>query len=191
MKQLLYKSFFICPILSFGQEFVITGIVIDKKNGDPIVGATVLVNKTHNGTTTDFDGKYSLKTSLNDTLVFSFVAMKTQKIVVDKKEINIKLEDDGILIEGGIPSMPPKIRPKEISTITIKELKTGQKKLSSPKYSFKKNAKNNVYIIFVSELNIYGLNKEDIEFQQKYKVKYSLIGIYKIDYLIKYNKLTF
>ena len=191
MKQILYILFFLFSVLSFGQEIFVTGKVSDKKTREPIPGASVINDKTNNGINTDFDGKYLLKVSLNDTLTFSYIGMKTQKIKVDKKEINIQLEDDGILIEGGIPPMPPQITHKEFSTITIKELKTSQKKINNPKYSFKNNAKNNVFIIFVSELNTYDFNKEDIEFQQKYKVKYSLIGIYKIDYLIKYNRLTF
>ena len=48
-----------------------------------------------------------------------------------------------------------------------------------------------MFIIFVSGLTSYDFNKEDIAFQQKYNVKYSLIGSYKIDFLTKYNKLTF
>lgn len=191
MKQIIYILLLLFSIMSFAQEVVVSGKVIDKKTGEVIPGVSINIDKTNKGTQTDFNGKYLLKVSLNDTLTFSYIGMKTQKIVVDKKEIKIQLEDDGILIKGGLPYMPPKIRPKEISTITIKELKTSQKKLSNPKYNFKKNAKENVFIIFVSELTAYNFNKEDIEFQQKYNVKYSLMGRYKIDYLIKYNKLTF
>ncbi|WP_432671578.1 carboxypeptidase-like regulatory domain-containing protein [Flavobacterium sp. SM2513] len=188
MKQLIYISFFLFAILSFGQEVVVSGYVTDKKNGEPIAGAKVLVNKTQNGITTDFDGKYSLKTTLNDTLVFGYPGMKIQKVKVDKQKINIELEEgEEIKVEFG-PPYYPKTKKLQVTTIvTKKEIE----KANNPKYNFKKNAKNNVFVIFVSELTSYNLNKEDLEFEQKYNVKYSLIGSYKNDYLKKYNKLTF
>lgn len=186
----LIFALFLFTQVNYAQERNVTGAVVDKY-GDPIPGVNVAINKTPNGTQTDFDGKYSLKVSLKDTLVFSYLGMKTQKIKVDKEKINVQLEEDELIIEGGIPYMPPRITRKELSTITVKELKIFQKKLSNPKYSFKKNAKNNVFIIFVSNLTSYDLNEEDKEFQQKYNVSYSLIGSYEIDYLTKYNKLTF
>ena len=187
MKQILYIQFLFFSILSFGQEVVVSGFVINKKKGEPIAGATVLINKTQNGITTDFDGKYSLKTTLNDTLVFSFVGMKMQKIKVDKKEINIELEEVELKEEVG-PPYYPKSKRLEATTIVSKE---DIENADNPKYNFKKNAKNNVFVIFVSELTSYNLNKEDLEFEQKHNVKYSLIGSYKYNYLKKYNKLTF
>lgn len=122
MKQILYIHFLFFSILSVGQEVVVSGFVIDKKSGEPIVGATVLVNKTLNGITTDFDGKYALKTTLKDTLVFSFVAMKTQKVQVDKEEISIELEE----IEPILAIEPPIIYKKtpnySVQTIPEKEI---------------------------------------------------------------------
>jgi hypothetical protein len=187
MKQLLYILIFLFSVFSFGQETVVNGFIIDKKSGEPIVGATVLVNNTHNGVITDFDGKYSIKTAINDTLVFSFVGMKMQKIKVDKKEINIELEEVELKEEVG-PPYYPKSKRLEATTIVSKE---DIENADNPKYNFKKNAKNNFFVIFVSELTSYNLNKEDLEFEQKHNVKYSLIGSYKYNYLKKYNKLTF
>jgi len=74
---------------------------------------------------------------------------------------------------------------------TIIVTKKDIKNADNPKYNFKKNAKNNVFVIYVSDLASYDFNKEDLEFQQKYNVKYSLIGSYKNEYLTKYNNLTF
>ncbi|MBT7010065.1 MAG: hypothetical protein HN959_00680, partial [Flavobacteriaceae bacterium] len=50
----------------------ISGTVTDE-NGVPLPGATVLVQGTSNGVSTDFDGNYSINASSGDTLVFSFV----------------------------------------------------------------------------------------------------------------------
>ena len=187
MKQLIYISFFLFPILSLGQEVVISGIVINKNNGEPLYYVKVSNEKNRTGVTTDFEGKYTLKASLNDTLIFSFTGMKTLKVKADNEEINIELEEVELMEEVG-PPYYPKSKKLEATTIVSKE---DIENADNPKYNFKKNAKNNVFVIFVSELTTYNLNKEDLEFEQKYNVKYSLIGNYKNDYLKKYNKLTF
>ena len=187
MKQLIYISFFLFPILSFGQEVVISGIVINKNNGEPLYYVKVSNEKNRTGVTTDFEGKYTLKASLNDTLIFSFTGMKTLKVKADNEEINIELEEVELMEEVG-PPYYPKSKKLEATTIVSKE---DIENADNPKYNFKKNAKNNVFVIFVSELTTYNLNKEDLEFEQKYNVKYSLIGSYKNNYLKKYNKLTF
>lgn len=165
----------------------IFGKVVNKKNGEPLPFATVRIDKNEIGTTTDYDGKYSLKASLNDTLIFSFTGMKTLKVKAHKDEINIELEEVDLKAEVG-PPFYPKTKRLEATTIVSKE---DIENADIPKYNFKKNAKNNVFVIFVSELTSYDLNKEDQEFEQKYNVKYSLIDGYKNDYLKKHNKLTF
>jgi TonB-linked SusC/RagA family outer membrane protein len=57
-----------------GQELNISGTVLDSKN-DPVVGATVLVKGTTNGTTTGINGDYNIAASPDATLVFSFLGM--------------------------------------------------------------------------------------------------------------------
>src|SRR5690554_1251021 len=97
MKNLLYISFLFLSVLSFGQERTIYGNVISKEDGLPLPGATVIVDETYytKGTATDLDGNYSLKNvTQNDTLVFSYVGMKTQKIRADKDTINVVLQED-------------------------------------------------------------------------------------------------
>ena len=189
MKNLLYILFFHFTLLSFGQEVTVRGKVTDQKTGEPIPGATVIIDKTNKGSQTDFDGKYSIIAKSNDSLVFSFVGMKTQKIKVDKQEVQVKLFEIDPIHESFDPAYyTPRIKKLEATTIVTKK---DIENIDNPKYNFKKNAKNNVFVIYVSELTFYDFNKEDIEFQQKYNVKYSLIGSYKNDYLKKYNKLTF
>lgn len=166
----------------------IFGKVTDKKTGEPIPGATVIIDKTNYGSQTDFDGNYSIIAKFNDTLVFSFVGKETQKIKADKEIIHIQLSESSSLKETVGPPIHPKIKRLETTSIVTKK---DIENADIPKYNFKKNAKNNVFVIFVSELTSYDLNKEDQEFEQKYNVKYSLIGNYKIEYLKKYNKLTF
>ena len=123
MKKLHSILFFLVSIFSLGQEIVISGIVIDKKTGEPIVGVNVLANKTYNGTTTDFDGKYSLKANINDTLVFGFPGMKIQRVIVDKEGINIELEEgEEIKTEIGPAYYPQRKLNNSVKTISEKEI---------------------------------------------------------------------
>ncbi len=74
------------------QQKEITGTVTDN-DGFPLPGAAILVKGTDNGTTTDFDGKYSITVSENATiLVVSFMGFGTQEIEINNRNvINIKL----------------------------------------------------------------------------------------------------
>jgi len=81
-----------------GQKKEIAGIVSDDSGGLP--GVNVLVKSTTNGTQTDFDGKYSIKTQLGDVLVFSYIGYKTvEKTVGNSNVINVKMEEGGEILE--------------------------------------------------------------------------------------------
>lgn len=170
---------------SFEKDRKVSGKVFDKNSGEPLYFATVSIENTSIITATDFEGAYSINASLSDTLTFSYAGMKMQKVRADKEEIIIQLEavDLNEVLFG--PAYYP--TPKRIEIVTKKDIENA----NNPKYNFKKNAKNNVFVIFVSDLTSYDFNKEDIEFQQKFNVRYSLIGSFKVDYIVKYNKLTF
>ena len=81
------------------QPSQITGTVTDK-GGSPLVGVTVVEKGTTNGTVTDIDGNYTISTSEDATLVYSFVGMISQQIDVSgKTSINITLADDVVGLE--------------------------------------------------------------------------------------------
>ncbi|MDP4852462.1 MAG: carboxypeptidase-like regulatory domain-containing protein, partial [Saprospiraceae bacterium] len=68
---------------------------VDDNSGLPLAGVTVLEKGTSNGTVTDFDGEYSIKSSGNKPiLVFSYIGFKTLEIAVGNKEtVNVSLTD--------------------------------------------------------------------------------------------------
>ena len=84
--------------ISFAQERVVTGVVSDN-SGLPIPGVNVLVKGTKLGTQTDIDGKFSIKATPTQTIVFNFVGMKTQEIVASSSAINIKMKDNAVELE--------------------------------------------------------------------------------------------
>ncbi|BFM42372.1 SusC/RagA family TonB-linked outer membrane protein [Flavobacterium sp. CFS9] len=78
--------------LTFAQERAVSGTVSDN-TGMPLPGVSVLIKGTKTGTQTDFDGKYSIKASSNQVLVFSYIGMKTQEVAATSSAINVKLLD--------------------------------------------------------------------------------------------------
>ncbi|WP_395052584.1 SusC/RagA family TonB-linked outer membrane protein [Flavobacterium sp.] len=75
---------------SFAQEKTVSGIVSDATG--PIPGANVIVKGTNRGTQTDVDGKYSIKASQGETLVFSYLGNADQtKQVGAGNSYNVKL----------------------------------------------------------------------------------------------------
>ncbi len=82
------------------QQKTITGKVTDT-NGEPIIGATILVKGTTIGTVTDTDGNFSLRIPVNaQTLQVSFVGMKTQEIpIANRTTFNVALEEEAIGLE--------------------------------------------------------------------------------------------
>ncbi|TDN95674.1 TonB-linked SusC/RagA family outer membrane protein [Salegentibacter sp. 24] len=77
------------------QDQTVTGTVTDSENGMPLPGVTVLEKGTNNGTSTDFDGNYSLSVSEDAILVFSMVGFMTKEEPVDgRTNLNLQLSPD-------------------------------------------------------------------------------------------------
>ena len=85
--------------ITFAQERVVSGIVSDNA-GMPLPGVSVLAKGTKSGTQTDFDGKYSIKASSNQILIFSYIGMKTQEVMASSSTVNVKLKDDSVELES-------------------------------------------------------------------------------------------
>lgn len=75
------------------QTAKIKGTILDQ-NGEPIIGANVLVKGTTNGTITDFDGNYELDAPVGSTLVVSFIGYKTIEVKATAEKQTIKLVED-------------------------------------------------------------------------------------------------
>lgn len=88
--------FVFVPFVVFSQENLIKGTVKDK-NGDPMLGVTIVIKDTEIGSTTDFDGKFELNTQNISIgiLEFRYLGYTTKEIKFDEnsKEINIVMEE--------------------------------------------------------------------------------------------------
>ena len=80
---------------AFAQSKTVSGTVLDK-TGESVIGASVVVKGTTNGTITDFDGKFTLQNVPdNGTIQVSFVGYKTVDIQVKgQSTVKVILEED-------------------------------------------------------------------------------------------------
>ncbi|MES2574620.1 MAG: SusC/RagA family TonB-linked outer membrane protein [Bacteroidota bacterium] len=102
--KLKFNKFFVLFIvlvtqITFAQERVVSGVVSDNA-GLPLPGVTVLIKGSKTGIQTDFDGKYSIKATPSEVLIFSYIGMNTQEITANSTTINVKLESATIELEG-------------------------------------------------------------------------------------------
>ena len=83
------------------QELQINGNVISTTDQETLPGVSVVVKGTTQGTSTDFDGNYTISVDSPDAiLVFSFMGMQTKEVTVgDNKTINVELSEDSALLE--------------------------------------------------------------------------------------------
>lgn len=120
----LFLTLFIALMaqITFAQERVVTGVVSDN-GGLPIPGVNVLVKGTKKGTQTDFDGKFSIKASPTETLVFNFVGMKSQEIGASSTTLNVKMKDDAVELEGVVVTALGVTRDKKSLGYATQEVK--------------------------------------------------------------------
>lgn len=76
---------------------IASGRVTDP-DGEPLIGATVLVKGTSNGTATDIDGLFTLKNVTGKTLVISYVGYKSQEVKVGEN-LDIKMSEDSSVLD--------------------------------------------------------------------------------------------
>jgi len=72
----------------------ITGVITDK-NGDAVIGATVMIKGGKTGTVSDVNGNFSLEVTDQTTLVISYVGFSKVEIIVgNQKNLMVKLQED-------------------------------------------------------------------------------------------------
>ncbi len=81
--------------LMTAQDITVTGLVTTEQDNLPLPGVNVLVKGTSRGTSTDFDGNYSILVSSGEVLEFSSIGLRTQTITVGEQSIiNVSMVED-------------------------------------------------------------------------------------------------
>ena len=102
----------------FAQDRIVSGKVSDN-TGLPLPGVNILIKGSPTGVQTDMDGNYSIKANDNQVLVFTFLGMLTQEIVVKNSKIDVVMKDGSIELEGVVvTALGIKRKPDEITTAT-------------------------------------------------------------------------
>ena len=77
------------------QSQFVSGNVKSAEDGMGVPGATVAIEGTRTGTSTDFDGNFKLAAKTGDVIVISFMGFKTQRVTVgSQKTINVILQTE-------------------------------------------------------------------------------------------------
>ena len=116
-------------IHAFAQDKSVSGIVTSADDNMSVPGVNVIVQGTTRGTSTDFDGNYSIKVSPGETLEYSSLGFKTVYIQIqNQSEINVILESDIAALDEviviGYGQMKSKDLTSAITTIKAEELET-------------------------------------------------------------------
>lgn len=92
---LIWLLAFIFCGYTYAQDIEISGVVTSSTDGEPLMGVTVRVLNTTNGTITDLDGNYNLKVAPDASLEFSYMGFKNKKVLVNKQTtIDVVLAED-------------------------------------------------------------------------------------------------
>ena len=91
---------FMMPMSFFAQSTV-SGTITERDTGMPIPGANVVIKGTTTGTTTNFDGEYTLEgVNLDDVIVVSYLGFSSQEIpYTGQQTINVALAPDTAVLE--------------------------------------------------------------------------------------------
>ena len=96
-KLFMFLALFFIGIGFMMAQTQVRGTVVDE-GGDPIIGATIQIKGTGQGTITDYDGNFTVSAPANGTLVVSYVGMSTQEVAV-KPTVKITLKYDSELLQ--------------------------------------------------------------------------------------------
>ncbi len=119
------KKFLMIIVLAYGalvQAYAqdVSGTVTDT-NGEAIIGASVMVKGTSNGTITDFDGNYQLShVNTDDVLEFSYMGYESQSISVDaRQKIDVIMAEMSIGMEEVVVIGYGSLSKKEVSSSIV------------------------------------------------------------------------
>ena len=124
---LLLACLFVGIGLVTAQTQKVTGVVISEEDGQPVVGASVLVKGTTQGTITDVDGNFNLSNvpSSAKTLQISYIGMKTQEVAI-KPTLKVVLKADAEVLEEVVVTAMGISREKKALGYAVQDVKGEQ-----------------------------------------------------------------
>lgn len=102
---LRHAALALCMLLSglfsmaAAEKITVTGTVTSFSDGEPLIGASVVVQGVRGGVATDIDGKYTIKLDRGQTLEFSYVGYQKVSVKADKTTIDVQLKEDTSVLD--------------------------------------------------------------------------------------------
>ncbi|GJM63300.1 TonB-dependent receptor [Persicobacter diffluens] len=88
-------AFLLVSQISLAQSMLVQGTVTGDLDGEPIIGANIVISGTTQGTITDYEGNYQIEVPNGETyLEISYIGFKNQKVLANASQIDIILEED-------------------------------------------------------------------------------------------------
>ena len=88
-----------CVGFLHAEPVTVTGTVTSAADGEPLIGVTVQVKGTANGTSTDIDGNYTITTETGAVLLFSYVGMTPREITVTSDRLDVALLENSEVLD--------------------------------------------------------------------------------------------
>ncbi len=108
---------------TFAQNITLSGTVTDP-SGEPIPGVNIVIEGIQSGTSTDFDGKFSLAVKPNDVLIFSSLGYETvKKKVTGPGTMNVVLKEAADQLDKVVVTAMGITREKKSLGYAIQEVK--------------------------------------------------------------------
>jgi len=116
----------VLPQILLAQNTNITGTITDPA-GNPVAGASIVVQSTARGTASDADGKFRLSAPAGAKLIISSAGFKSQTVEANNAELKIRLEEDithldEVVVTGLATTIKRRNLANAVSTISSREL---------------------------------------------------------------------
>lgn len=124
MKKQLFVLFFSLMAL-ISQARTVTGTVTQASDGEPVIGASVVVKGVPGGAVTDLDGHYSINVpDGKDILQFSFVGMRTlDERIGTRSVVDVQLQDNSEILDEVVVTAMGQSQEKSRLNFSVQELR--------------------------------------------------------------------
>lgn len=126
-KKIIPFVFLLASSILFAQEGTVSGTLNDS-NGEPMPGVSIIIKGTSTGVTANFDGNYSIKCSVEDVLVFSYIGMNTKEVKVTaamfgeiSNTVVVKKDPVKLIKSSAYLNAISKIKNPKIKTLSIED----------------------------------------------------------------------
>ena len=134
LKTMLLTLSIFCASDGYAQNNKVTGRVVDAQ-GEPVIGASVMVKGQQKGVVTDLDGNYSIDVAKGETLMFSYIGFRPVQKVANKPTVDVVMTEDANVLNEVIATGYGAVSRKNLTTAIDKVkgddvIKTGTTNMS-------------------------------------------------------------